>query len=151
MYHMKTNKITSVLSAQASEQATGQLLPSFITPSPQARPCVMSHMNDWVKAEHCKFLTGLRKYSPFFREMIKQYVCKGTITDVMRHTQLYYLRQRTTNKMKCFIFNLTLDLPQMFQIAKDLRSGCTKNISTLTVAALLRIVVTAEEENQTIW
>lgn len=84
-------------------------------------PRKVQYKHGWSKDEHFMFLRGLQKYKRGSWKQISQFVKTRTPTQVQSHAQKYFLRQRQHCKNKRSIHDLSIDSPEMKEVARRLQ------------------------------
>lgn len=88
-------------------------------------PRKVQYKHGWSKDEHFMFLRGLQKYKRGCWKQISLFVKTRTPTQVQSHAQKYFLRQRQFIKNKRSIHDLSIDSPEMQEVARRLRFDST--------------------------
>lgn len=84
-------------------------------------PKKMQYKHGWSKDEHFMFLKGLQKYNRGSWKQISLFVKTRTPTQVQSHAQKFFLRQKQDVKNKRSIHDLSIDSPEMQEVAKRFR------------------------------
>lgn len=89
-------------------------------------PPKQQYKHGWSKEEHFLFLGGLNQHGKSSWKQIASVVKTRTPTQVQSHAQKYFQRQKQTDKNKRSIHDLSLDSPEMLDVAKKLKTSGAK-------------------------
>mmetsp|Transcript_3920 Transcript_3920/g.11726 ORF Transcript_3920/g.11726 Transcript_3920/m.11726 type:complete len:330 (+) Transcript_3920:453-1442(+) len=95
--------------------------------APHMPPKKVPYKKGWTKEEHYLFLRGLATHGRGAWKQIAAIVSSRTPTQIQSHAQKYFLRQKQRLKNKRSIHDLSLNSPEMMELAAKWAGpvGCT--------------------------
>lgn len=84
-------------------------------------PPKQQYKHGWSKEEHYLFLAGLTQHGRGSWKQIASVVKTRTPTQVQSHAQKFFQRQKQADKNKRSIHDLSLDSPEMIEVAKKFK------------------------------